>query len=83
MVVFTSLAVLSKQFIIGPALLWPKPILSQPRLELYLAVGLLGLPWLAVLYGAWGAFRRAAWPWRGWACAPFFSAHTYLPLEGR
>jgi hypothetical protein len=57
-VAFTSLAVLSKQFIIGPALLWPKPILPQPQLELYLTVGVLGLPWLTILYGAWGAFRR-------------------------
>jgi hypothetical protein len=57
-VAITSLAVLSKQFVIGPALLWPKPVLPQPRLELYLAVGVLGLPWLAILYGAWGAFRR-------------------------
>jgi hypothetical protein len=57
-VAFTSLAVMSKQFIIGPALFWPKPILPQPRLELYLAVGVLGLPWLVVLYGAWRAFMR-------------------------
>jgi hypothetical protein len=57
-VAFTSLAVLSKQFIVGPALLWPKPILPQPRLELYLAVGVLGLPWLIILFGMWGAFRK-------------------------
>jgi hypothetical protein len=57
-VAFTSLAVLSKQFIIGPALFWPRPVLPQPQLELYLALGVLGLPWLAVLYGLLGALRQ-------------------------
>jgi hypothetical protein len=61
-VAFTSLAVLSKQFIIGPALLWPRPVLPQPRLELYLALGVLGLPWLAILSAILGALwqRRSA-----------------------
>jgi hypothetical protein len=60
-VAFTSLAVLSKQFIIGPALLWPRPVLSQPWLELYLTLGVLGLPWLATLYGMLGVL------WRRWS----------------
>jgi hypothetical protein len=61
-VAFTSLAVLSKQFVIGPALLWPRAVLPQPRLELYLALGVLGLPWLAILYGMLGVLwqRRSA-----------------------
>lgn len=57
-VAFTSLAVLSKQFIIGPALFWPRPVLPQPQLEFYLAVGVLGLPWLAILYGMLGTLWR-------------------------
>jgi alpha-1,6-mannosyltransferase len=60
-VAFASLAVLSKQFIVGPVLLSPHPLFPQPYLELYLAIGVLGLPWLAALYAAWPALRP---PWR-------------------
>ena len=80
-VALTSLAVLSKQFIIGPALLWPKPTLPQPWLELYLAVGVLGLPWLVILYGAWGAFRRRRSARVGLSLRAVFQRVHVSPLE--
>jgi hypothetical protein len=80
-VAFTSLAVLSKQFVIGPVLLWPKPVLPQPRLELYLAAGVLGLPWLAILFGAWGAFRRRRSALAGLSLRAVFQRMHVSPLE--
>jgi hypothetical protein len=48
--IFISLAVLSKQLVMGPALFKPKPIYTQPELEARFTLGVLGLPWLYALW---------------------------------
>jgi hypothetical protein len=49
--VFGAAAIL-KQFVVAPALFLPQPKLSQPQLEIYFTLGVMGLPWLYCL-GEW------------------------------
>lgn len=44
--VIFGFSVLSKQFIVGPMLFGTRPYPPQPGLELYFAVGVLGITWL-------------------------------------
>jgi len=55
--VFFSLAALSKQFLAGPLIFRPKPILTQPGLEIVFTLGVLGLPWLYWLAAYWTSRR--------------------------
>ena len=56
--VFFSLAALSKQFLTGPLIFRPRPLLPQPELEIVFTLGVLGLPWLYWLAAYWTS-RRA------------------------
>lgn len=47
--------VLSKQFIIGPAIFWQRPWPEQPWLEILFTLGTLGAAWL---YAAYGLYER-------------------------
>jgi len=53
-ILFTFTAV-NKQFIVGPVLFARRPYLPQPWLELRFATGILAVPWLYALFGAWRA----------------------------
>jgi len=60
--IFFSLAALSKQLLSGPLIFKPKPIMSQPGLEIVFTLGVLGLPWLYWLASYGTARRKAVYP---------------------
>jgi alpha-1,6-mannosyltransferase len=53
MALLAGFATLSKPLGIGPLLFWPSPRLSQPWLEIWFTLGVLGLPWLYWLFSNW------------------------------
>jgi len=53
-------AALSKQFGVGGALFTPRPRLHEPWLEIWLMLGVLGIPWLIALYNLWQMRRIKA-----------------------
>ena len=46
-------AALVKPLGIGPLLFWPRPRLAEPWLEIWLSLGVLGLPWIYWSLSAW------------------------------
>jgi hypothetical protein len=47
--------ILTKQFVIGPALLWPRPHFPQPWLEIWFTSGIMAVPWACALYALWAS----------------------------
>jgi hypothetical protein len=56
--VFFSLAVVSKQLLVGPFLFRPKTAFVQPKLEILLTLGVLSFPWLYWLVARFGPARQ-------------------------
>ncbi len=52
--------VLTKQFIIGPAILWPRPHFPQPWLEIWFTFGILAIPWACALYTLWTSREKTS-----------------------
>lgn len=50
MALLIGFATLSRPLGIGPILTWPKPRLAQPWLEIWVTLGVLGLPWIYWLF---------------------------------
>ena len=55
MAVLFGFFTLSKPLGIGPVLFWPYPELQQPWLEIWLTLGVMGVPWLYGLFNIWRA----------------------------
>lgn len=60
MAVLFGFFTLSKPLGIGPILFWPHPELQQPWLEIWLTLGVMGLPWLVGLIHIWRAKHAPA-----------------------
>ena len=60
MAVLFGFLTLSKPLGIGPVLFWPHPVLEQPWLEIWLMLGVMGVPWLVGLFNIWKVKRELA-----------------------
>ena len=60
MAVLFGFLTLSKPLGIGPILFWPHPELEQPWLEIWLTLGVMGIPWLVGFVNIWKAKHETA-----------------------